>query len=91
MFAGNWAATTAPNTLINDVKNKIPYITNLATTGSVTAVESKIPNVTNVVKKTDYNTNISELKIKFLLIMIMVNILLLKNLISRHQKILLKE
>ena len=38
----------------------------------------------NLVKKTDYKTkwNFMKLKIKFLLIMIVINILLLKNLIS---------
>ena len=40
---------------------KIPSITNLATTTTaLTAIENKIPNVSNLVKKTDYNTKISE-------------------------------
>ena len=42
------------------VKEEIPNITNLATTAALTAVENKIPNVNNLVKKTDYNTKISE-------------------------------
>ena len=33
------------------VKNEIPNITKLATTYALTAVESKIPNVSNLVKK----------------------------------------
>ena len=33
------------------VKNKIPNITNLATTSAFTAVENKTPNVSNIVKK----------------------------------------
>ena len=39
-------------------------ITNLATTTALTAVENKIPNVSNLVKKTDYNTKISEIENK---------------------------
>ena len=35
-------------------------INNLATTTALTAVENEIPNVSNLVKKTDYNTKISE-------------------------------
>ena len=46
--------------LKNEVKNKIPSITNLATTTALTAVENKIANVSNLVKKTVYNTKISE-------------------------------
>ena len=38
----------------------MPNITNLATTTALTAVESKVPNVSNLVKKTDYNPKISE-------------------------------
>ena len=54
-------------------------ITNLANTIALTNVENKIP-VSNLLQKTDYNTKIRE--IKLLLIMIMIDILLLKNLIS---------
>ena len=54
-------------------------ITNLANTIVLTNVENKIP-VSNLLQKTDYNTKFRE--IKLLLIMIMIDILLLKNLIS---------
>ena len=37
--------------LKNEVKGKIPNITNLSTTGSLTAVENKIPIVSDLVKK----------------------------------------
>ena len=43
---------------------KILNITNLATT-ALTAVENKTRNVSNLVKKTDYNTSISEIENKF--------------------------
>ena len=36
---------------INEVKGKIPSITNLATATALTDVENKIPNVSNLVKK----------------------------------------
>ena len=64
------------------VKNKLPSITNLATTTALTVVENKIPNVGNLVKKTDYNTKLVKFKIKLLLIKITINILILNNLIS---------
>ena len=39
-------------------------IANLAPTASLIAVKSKIPNVSNLVKKTGYNTKISEIEKK---------------------------
>ena len=57
--------STALNIKINEVKHKIINITNLATTTTVlTAAENKIPNVCNVIKKTEYNTKISEIENK---------------------------
>ena len=61
---------------------KKPNTTNLATITALTAVENKIPNVSNLVKKLTITQELVKLKIKLLLIMIMINILLLKNLIS---------
>ena len=43
---------------------KIPCITNLATTTALTVIENKIPNVSNLLKKTDYNRKISEIENK---------------------------
>ena len=51
----NLATKTTLNAKINEVKGEIPNITNLATTSALTAVENKIPSVSNLVKKTDYN------------------------------------
>ena len=59
----NLATTAALNAKINEVKGKIPSITNLASTTALTAVENKIPNVSNLIKKIDYNTKINEKKI----------------------------
>ena len=47
------------------LKSKIPNITILATTTTtLTAVANKIPNVGNLIKKTDYNTKLMKLKKK---------------------------
>ena len=52
----NLATATALNAKINGVKNKVPNITNLATITALTVFENAMPNVSNLVKKTDYNT-----------------------------------
>ena len=55
------------------------------TTTALTAVENKIPNVHNLVKNVTITHKLVELKIKSLLIVVMINILLLKNSISSQQ------
>ena len=57
-----------------------------ATTTALTVAEDKIANVSNLVKTLTITQNLENLKIKLLLIIIMINILLLKNLIIWHQK-----
>ena len=52
----NLITTSTLITKINEFKNKVPNITNLATTASLTAVENEIPNVSNLVETLDYNT-----------------------------------
>ena len=42
----------------------IPDISNLATKSALTAVENKIPSVSNLVNKTNYNTKITEIEKK---------------------------
>ena len=76
----NLATTTAVNTKINQVKDKIPNIINLAaTTTAIPAVENKIPSVTNLVKKNLIITQkLMKLKRNFL-IMIVINVLTLQN------------
>ena len=49
---------------INEVKNEIPSITGLATTSALTTVENKIPSISNLVKKTDYDTKFTEIEKK---------------------------
>ena len=76
----NLAATAAFNAKINEVQNEIPNITNLATTTALTAVDNKILEIQS--KKLTITQKLVKFKIKLLLIMIMINMLLLKNLIS---------
>ena len=75
------AKKTDLNAKITEIEGKIPSITGLATNSALTAVENKIPDVISLVKKTDYDTKISEIKKKGLVIIIMTNTLLLQNLI----------
>ena len=58
----NLASNATLNAEINEVKGEIPSIINLATTAALTTVENKILNVSDLVKKTDYNAKISETK-----------------------------
>ena len=67
---------------INKVKKEKPSITHLATTIVLTADEKKIPSVSNLVKKLNITQKIMKLKIQLLLIMVRMNTLLLKKLIS---------
>ena len=49
-------------TKINEVKGEIPSKTDFDTAAALPAVEDKIANVSNLVKKTDYNTKINEIE-----------------------------
>ena len=51
------------NAKITEIENKISSIGGFATTSALTAVEDKMPNITSLVEKTDYNTTISEKKL----------------------------
>ena len=70
---------------MNEVKCEIHNITNLATTATLTAVENKIPNVSNLINykfSLTITQKLVKLKIKLLLIIIMTNMLPLNSLIS---------
>ena len=58
----NLATAVAINTSINEVNGKIPSITNLGAITALTAVQNKVPNVSNLVKKTDCNKYITTQK-----------------------------
>ena len=64
------------------LKNNIPNITDLATATDLTGVANVITNVSDLVKKLTITQKLGKFKIKLLLIVIMINVLLLKNLIS---------
>ena len=48
---------------LTELEKKIPDVSSLATKTALTAVENKIP-ISSLVKKTDYNTNITEIEKK---------------------------
>ena len=69
------------NVKITEIEGKIPSITGLATNSGSTAVENTMPDVSSLVKKTDYNTEISKIE-GISVIMLMTNTLLLQNLVN---------
>ena len=76
----NLGKIAAPNVKINEVNNRICNITNLASTTALFAAQNKIPNFGNLVKKCNITQKLKKKKI--LLNITMINMLLLKNLIS---------
>ena len=50
------------NTKVTEIDGKIPSITGLATNSKLSAVKNKIPDVSSLVKKTDYATEITSIK-----------------------------
>ena len=88
----NLATITTLNAKINGSKGEISSITKLTTTASLNAkvnevkvttalTEIKILNVSNLLKKNDYNIKVNKIKRKSLII-IVINILLLQDLIN---------
>ena len=54
------------NAKVTEIEGKIPSITGLATNSALTTVENKIPDVSILVKKRDYNTKISDIEKKII-------------------------
>ena len=54
-------------------EGKICSIAGLATTATVNDIENKTPNVNDLVKKTGYDTNISDFEKIFLLFLTIIN------------------
>ena len=52
------------NTKVTETEGKISSINGLATNSELTAVENKIPDVSSLVKKTDFNTKVTEIEVK---------------------------
>ena len=70
---------------------KIPSLSGLATNSALNAVDNEIPDVRNLVEKTDYDTKFTEIeKKKKIMIMIMINILPLQILISLQKNVYCK-
>ena len=76
----NLAANATLNAKTNQIKNEIPSITDLTTNTALTSVENKMLVIYS--KKLTMIPTLMKLKTKLLVIMIMINRLLLKNLIS---------
>ena len=57
------------------MESNIPSISGLATNAALTAVENKIPNITNLVKKTGYYAKYQILNLDILLQLIIINLL----------------
>ena len=72
--------TNVKKSKLTELESKIQGVIGLATKLALTAVENKIPNFSSLVKKTDYDTKISEFE-KTLLIIITTSLLLLQSLI----------
>ena len=66
---------------LTELENKIPDISDLATKTALTAAENKIPSVSYLVNKHTITLKLQKLKINFIII-ILTNILMLKNLIN---------
>ena len=60
----NSATKTTLNAKMNEVKAEIPNINNLAATITLTTVENKISDISNLVKKADYDTKVNEIEEK---------------------------
>ena len=54
--------------LVTEREGKIPSITGLATNSELTAVENKIPDVSSLVKKIDFNAKVTEIEGKILIL-----------------------
>ena len=54
------------HTEVNEIESKISSISGLATTTALTAVENKISNNSNLVKKTDPEAKISDIESKYI-------------------------
>ena len=64
MWLTYWMWLTDWKTKLTELENKILDVSSLATKTALTVVENKIPSVISLVKKTDYDTKITEIEKK---------------------------
>ena len=69
----NLAKAAALNAKINEVKSKIPNVTNLVITTAFTATENKVPNVSKLVTKKILMQKCSTLDLNILLQLIRID------------------
>ena len=53
------------NNKVTEIESKISTISSLATAAALTAVKNEVPDVSNLVKKTDYDSKILDIKSKY--------------------------
>ena len=53
---------TDSNPKIREIQIQIPSISAFTTKSALTAVENKIPDISSLVKKTDYSANVNEVE-----------------------------
>ena len=58
------------NAKITEIEGNIPDDSSLATKAALTAAENKIPNISNLVEKTEYDTKITEIEKKLILLIL---------------------
>ena len=60
---------------INEIKGQITSITSLTSTDAFSVIENKIPDISDLVKKADYDTKKNQNRKKnFLLLLIIINL-----------------
>ena len=69
-----WCRKKDYNAKIYEIEDKIPSITGLATTAALTAVENKIPDIINLVKKNKQQIMTQKLNLSILLPLITINL-----------------
>ena len=79
----SWLVKKHYNAKITEIEAKIPRITGLATTSVLNTVENKIPIVSDLIKKTDYDAKISQTSRLNILLLLITTSLRVKYSIQR--------
>ena len=54
------------NNKVTEIEGKIPNVSGLATSSALAAVQNKIPDVSSLLKKTDFSTKFTEIEVRIL-------------------------